>query len=57
MRLVTRTLRGAFVAVALVVIGIVRGEHGEYSFSNLLTFLRKDLLYKYVEVIEYLLLL
>ena len=57
LRLVARTLRGTFVTIALIVISIVRGECREYSFSNLLVFFRKDLLYKYVKVVEYLLLL
>ena len=57
LRLVARMLQGAFITIALVVIGIVRGEYREYSFSNLLAFFEKDLLYKYIKVVEYLLLL
>ena len=55
--LVTRTLQGTFVAIALVIISIVRSEYREYSFSNFLAFFGKDLLYKYIEVVKYLLLL
>ena len=57
LRLVTRTLQSTFVAISLIIISIVRGEYKEYSFSNLLAFLGKDLLYKYIKVVEYLLLL
>ena len=57
LRLVARILRDAFVAIALVVISVIRGECRECSFSNLLAFLGKDLLYKYIKVVKYLLLL
>ena len=57
LRLVARIFQSAFVTIAFVVISIVRGEYRECSFSNLLTFLGKDLLYKYVKVVEYFLLL
>ena len=50
-------LQGTFVTIALIVISIIKGECREYSFSNLLTFFGKDLLYKYIKVVEYLLLL
>ena len=50
-------LQGTFVAITLIVVSIIRGEYREYSFSNLLTFLGKDLLYKHVKVVKYLLLL
>ena len=55
LRLVARG--GVFVTVAFVVVGVIRGKYREYSFSNLLAFFGKDLLYKYVKVVKYFLLL